>query len=158
LNSGPLVPGTMNVVLALLLGVTVALGTSCGGGGGTSDASGNEAKRTIEANAQERAESINLVLADFPEGWRVSLAERDKAAQERLRRCVGSDYSGATIIGEADSKEFAHEDTTEASSSATVFESAEQATSDLVSPFDSELRNELLQTLAGRLSASPADE
>jgi hypothetical protein len=57
LNSGPLIPGTMNVVLALLLGVTVALGTSCGGGAGTSDASGNEAKRTIEANAQERAES-----------------------------------------------------------------------------------------------------
>jgi hypothetical protein len=238
----------MKAILALILGVTVAVGTSCGGSGGTNDASGSKAERDIEANAQEHAESINLVLADLPEGWRASTDELDTAAQERFRSCLGSDYSGATIIGEANSKEFEHEDTAAASSSATVFESAEQAAhalteaargfesgsaeacfrsyvedrlaeqndvavddvdvgklkvaapegvhetrawqvaikfsvpgltttgyfdlvllrqsdsvadlnaSDLVSPFDSDFRNALLQTLAGRLSATPADE
>jgi hypothetical protein len=116
----------MKVVIALVLGMSAALGTSCAGDSTNAD-SGSEADRAIEANAQERAESMILVLTDLPEGWRASTAEKDTAVEEEFRRCVGSDYSGATIIGEADSKDFARGDTTEASSSATVFGSAEQA-------------------------------
>jgi hypothetical protein len=46
-----------------------------------------------------------LVLRDLPDGWRGSPSEADEG-DEKFRRCIGSDYSGFTIIGEAASDEF----------------------------------------------------
>jgi hypothetical protein len=68
-----------------------------------------------------------LLLSDFPEGWRASASENDESSQEKFRKCLGVDYSGSTKIGEADSKDFAIEDTTEASSSSQIYEDAQQA-------------------------------
>jgi hypothetical protein len=68
-----------------------------------------------------------LELSDFPDGWRASPSTSDKDSADKFRRCIGSDFSALTIIGEAESKDFAHEDTTEASSDSTVFENENQA-------------------------------
>jgi hypothetical protein len=118
----------MRLVAAIVALVLVAGATACDeGDGGDVGSKGTRAKRAIQAEAQQRAESIVLEISDFPDGWRASPAEADIGSQASFRRCVGADYSGFTIIGEADSREFAHEDTSNASSVSTVFESADQA-------------------------------
>ncbi|HEV8602779.1 MAG TPA: hypothetical protein VGQ68_05200 [Gaiellaceae bacterium] len=111
----------------LVLAVAVAAGSACGGDGNGA-AEGTRAKRAIQTEAQKRAESMVLELSDFPDGWRASPSENEETEDmDRFRKCLGSDYSALTIIGEADSKDFANEDTTEASSDATVFASEGQA-------------------------------
>jgi hypothetical protein len=118
-------------MLAAVVLVTAALaGVSCGGDGNDSG-QGGSSKRAIQADAQQQAESMVLLLSDFPEGWRASASEEDKAAQDKFRKCIGASYSEFTITGEADSKDFAHEDSTEASSSAAAYEDASQATNAL---------------------------
>ncbi len=64
-------------------------------------------KRAIEPEAQQRAESIVLTLSDFPDGWQAEAdTAEDDADQEAFNECVGADYSGLTIIGEAHSDDF----------------------------------------------------
>jgi hypothetical protein len=101
--------------------------SACGGDGdGNSGGSGFE--RTIEPQAQERAESVLLTLSDFPGGWRAGAPEEDdEEGEEAFRDCVGVDYSAFTIIGEAGSDDFAMGETAEASSEAKVFETEEMA-------------------------------
>jgi hypothetical protein len=49
------------VAIAAVVGITLAAGTACGGNGGGDDTASG---RAIEPEAQQRAESINLTLAD----------------------------------------------------------------------------------------------
>lgn len=110
-------------IAAAVLGVVVAAGTACGGNGnGDRTAAGS----AIEPEAQKRAESVVLTLSDFPTGWRASAPEEEEGGEE-LRKCIGIDYSGLTRIGDADSKDFAMGESTEASSQASVFENERQA-------------------------------
>jgi hypothetical protein len=108
-----------------LAAFALAAGAACGGGGhGTPRA----AKRAIEPDAQRRAESINLKLSDFPSGWRASTrSPDDPGGSEKFRECMGMNVSDTTLIGDADSKEFAKEGGTIASSEARILKSAAQA-------------------------------
>ena len=107
---------------AAVLVATPACGGN-GGGGGDDTASAS----AIEPEAQKRAESIVLKLADFPNGWRASVPEEDNSGQDKFNKCIGADYSGLTKIGDAESKDFATGESTEASSDATIFKSDQQA-------------------------------
>jgi hypothetical protein len=108
--------GRIRALVAIVLAVSLAA-TACGGDDGA--AKGSRAKRAIQANAQQRAESMVLELPDFPNGWRASPPEQEAAGAENFRMCLGADYSALTIIGEANSDfELA---STQASSTATVF-------------------------------------
>jgi hypothetical protein len=129
-------------VVALLLAVSAACGGDGDGGGGE-----REAERAIEESAQERAEGVVLQLSDFPDGWRASPAEEDDDREEEFRECVGVDFSTVTIIGEAQSDDFA-QDSAEASSNAAVFETEADATTsfeELASGMGSGSANECLQ-------------
>jgi hypothetical protein len=110
----------LRTVAVFVLALCVAAASACGGNGDDA-ANARNAKRSIQDGAQGRAEAMVLELSDFPNGWRASPHEEDKAGGDRLRECQGVDYSALTITGEADSKDFAAEGSTEASSSATVF-------------------------------------
>ena len=116
--------------IAAAIAVGVLLSTAGCGGHGEGEAGGpSEAVRAIQPEAQERAEALVLTLTDFPDGWRAGPAdESDDNSEEGFRRCVGTDFSGLTLIAETDSDSFAIGDTAEAGSSATVFESAQMAT------------------------------
>ena len=118
----------MKVVGALAFAAIAFATASCGGSGDSSDNS--SAQRSIQAEAQQRAEAINLVLSDFPQGWRASPPEDDDSGKD-FRKCIGVDFSATTITGEADSKDFANEDTTQASSSSTIFASEDEASASL---------------------------
>jgi hypothetical protein len=109
---------------AAVAGVVLAVAAACGGNG-----SGDEtaSKRAIEPEAQQRAESVVLTLADFPNDWRASAPESDESGQDKFNRCIGVDYSGLTRIGEAESQDFATGESTEASSTAVIFEDEQQA-------------------------------
>jgi hypothetical protein len=110
---------------ALLAGVVVL--SACGGEGEGGNG-GSGFQRAIEPQAQEQAESMLLTLSDFPDGWRTGApAEQDVEGEAAFRECAGVDYSAFTIIGEARSDDFTMGETTEASSEADVFESAEMA-------------------------------
>lgn len=111
-------------LMTALVGVVLAAAAACGGNGtGDDSASG----RAIEPEAQERAESIGLKLTDFPDGWRASAPEADgEKAQARFRECIGVDFSELTIVGEAESPDFA-KDSAEAGSEVTIFEDDQQA-------------------------------
>jgi hypothetical protein len=109
------------VVVAVL-----AAGTACGGGGGSNNGA---ARRAITPSAQERAKAINLKLSDFPDGWRASTpSDEDKAGQKKFRKCIGVDLSKITLIGDANSRDFAKGDSANASSQARITEAASQAT------------------------------
>jgi hypothetical protein len=72
---------------------------ACGGNGGSGgDGDDTASERAIEPEAQERAESIGLKLADFPNGWRASAPEEDESGQEEFNKCIGVDYSELTRI------------------------------------------------------------
>lgn len=114
----------MKRVLALAL--VCLLPVACGGEGDSDDAS-SLAPRAIEPEAQERAESLVLTLSDFPDGWRAGASEEDEADDEAFNDCVGADFSAFTIVGEAESDDFAMGEATEASSLAQVFETEEAA-------------------------------
>jgi hypothetical protein len=113
-------------------GFAVTLGclalSACGGNGDGESAGRSEVRRAIEPKAQERAESIVLALSDFPDGWRASpSAEESDEEQEAFNECLGADYSAFTLIGEANSDDFAMGEAATASSDAGVFESEEMA-------------------------------
>jgi len=115
----------MRVAVALILVVLAVAGTACGGGGGSDTLA---AKRTIDPAAQHQAESINLKLSDFPDGWRASTpSSEDEANQAKTRKCLGVDYSKLTLIGEASSKDFAQGENATASSEAQITKTEDQA-------------------------------
>lgn len=99
---------------------------ACGGNGGGGGGDDTASKRAIEHEAQKRAESSVLKLADFPNGWRASAPE-DEGGQEKFNKCMGVDLSGLTKIGDADSQDFATGQSTQASSSAVIYKSDQQA-------------------------------
>jgi hypothetical protein len=103
--------------------VLVAVPACGGNGGGGDDTAPGSA---IEPAAQKRAESTLLKLADFPDGWRASAPE-DQGGQEKFNKCLGVDLSGLTKIGDADSKDFAKGESTQASSSTVIYKSDQQA-------------------------------
>src|SRR5262249_12560647 len=114
----------MRVAVALLI-VTLVAGTGCGGGGSNNSGA---AKRSINADAQGRAKSMLLQLADFPEGWRASYpSPEDRGGQAKFRKCLGVDYSSINLTGDARSRDFAKGDTAQASSEAQIAGSAAQA-------------------------------
>jgi hypothetical protein len=85
-------------MMAALVGVVFAATGACGeNGNGDETASG----RAVEPEAQERAESILLKLADFPTGWRASAPEADESGRDKFNQRIGVDYSQLTRIGEA---------------------------------------------------------
>jgi hypothetical protein len=121
-----LVAVRLGLALALLAGVS-----ACGGGDGDESSNGGGSSNgassvEIDAAAQERAEAVVLQLSDFPTGWRASAAEEDDEGGEKLRECIGVDYSELTRTGEADSQDFA-KGQAEASSTAAVFADEGQA-------------------------------
>jgi hypothetical protein len=131
---------SVGVVVVLLI-LTAACGGGDGGGGE------GEAERAIEDGAQQRAEGVVLQLSDFPDGWRASPTEEEDDRADEFRECIGVDYSTVTIIGEAQSDDFA-QDSAEASSDAAVFETEAEATAsfeELVGGMESESVNECLQ-------------
>jgi hypothetical protein len=109
-------------LVAAAAAVLVAM-PACGGNGGGDDTAPGSA---IDPAAQTRAESTLLKLADFPNGWRASAPE-DQGGQEKFNKCLGVDLSGLTKIGDADSQDFEKGDSTQASSSATIYKSDQQA-------------------------------
>ena len=116
----------MRTIVVFVLALCVAAAGACGGNGDGA-AKAKTAKRAIQAEAQGRAEAMVLEADDFP-GWDGAPHQEDTAGGDRFRECLGVDYSALTIIGEADSKDFAIGTSTEASSSATVF--ADEAEAD----------------------------
>jgi hypothetical protein len=126
---------------ATALIVTVVLvGAACSGDGNGNGGSAR-AKRAIQPKTQALAESMNLELGDFPPRWRASRAAGDTASVEESRRCLGIDFSSLTILGEADSQQFAGPSTAEVSSRATVFlgaVQAEEAVDELAGGMDSD--------------------
>jgi hypothetical protein len=119
----------MRVVAAIAALVVAAGVAACGGGSDGNGASDSSSpKRDIQTEAQQRAEAFLLELGDFPDGWRASPPDpSDREDEEMFWGCLGSDFSAFTITGEAESKAFAYEDTSEASSDTTVMESEDQA-------------------------------
>lgn len=124
------------VSLAAAVVVIGFAGNACAGGDGNDEASttgrtpsetGTASKRAIEPEAQARAESMLLTLSDLPDGWRGSPPEDEDEGDEEFRSCVGSDYSGSTIIGEESSDEFSKGENTSVSSAAIVLESGADA-------------------------------
>jgi hypothetical protein len=113
----------LGLVLVLLTGAS-----ACGGGDGDEENSGSNGTSSVEIDvaAQERAEASVLQLSDFPTGWRASAAERDEEGAEKLRECVGVDYSDLTRTGEAESQDFAKGES-EVSSNVAVFADEGQA-------------------------------
>jgi hypothetical protein len=113
----------MKTVAIVLLAIVASAG--CGGGSDNDD--GSAAQTAIEADAQERAESIVLQLSDFPDGWRASTPdEEDAEGQEKFRACIGVDYSNFTRTGDAESRDFAMSNA-EALSEVVVFADEEEA-------------------------------
>ena len=98
-------------VLPVMAVALVTLITACGGGGGSGSDS-TSSKRAIQTETQQRAEAMLLLLSNLPDGWRAS-PSKDTGSGEKLRKCIGTDYSALTITGEASSKDFAYEDSAE---------------------------------------------
>jgi hypothetical protein len=135
------VPAGIVALTLLMVGATACGGDDDGGGGG-------EAERAIEADAQERAEGVVLQLSDFPDGWRGTPPEEEDDGGEDFRECLGVDYSTVTIIGEADSDDFAM-GSAEVTSDAAVWESEDDATTameEFETGMQSETVNECLKT------------
>jgi hypothetical protein len=68
-----------------------------------------------------------LQLSDFPEGWRASSPEPADVRQDEVNTCIGLDYSGITITGEAASQEFAMGESAEIDSETRVYASTQEA-------------------------------
>ena len=115
---------------ALVIAVSLAGTVACGGDDDGGNEGGSGATRAVQPEAQERAESLNLTLSDFPDGWRMSEGdvEAKEENREEFRACTGQDFSSFTIIGESDSGNFAMGETAEVSSEADIFESQQMAT------------------------------
>jgi hypothetical protein len=107
----------------------LAVATACGGNDNGGDTASG---RAIEPEAQQRAESINLRLADFPDGWRVAAPESDDdTGREVFAECISVDDSGLTRIGDAKSQDFFEQapsgSATQASSAVVIFDDELQA-------------------------------
>jgi hypothetical protein len=113
-------------------------GTGCGGSDGSEGGDGGDdersAVRDIQPEAQEQAEAIVLELSDFPNGWRASPSEEVDDRISEFRECMGVDFSGVTITGEAKSQDFAMGESAQASSEARVLETDQDA-ADAVTEF-----------------------
>jgi hypothetical protein len=125
--------GFVRMMPAAVAGVVLAAAAACGGNG-NGNGDGTAAGRAIEPEAQQKAESINLTLADFPNGWRVSAPESDDdTGREVFNECIAVDYSGLTRIGDAESQDFfSHRravegGATQASSAVVIFDDEQQA-------------------------------
>jgi hypothetical protein len=140
--------------LACIGGVSLALAAACGGG---DEGDATKAERAIQPEAQNRAESIVLKLSDFPDGWRASSPEdEDEREAESFRKCLGADYSGFTLIGDADSSDFAMGETAEASSEAQVFESEKEAV-DALEAFSDGMQSEGIDECMSELLTGEVD-
>jgi hypothetical protein len=115
-----------SAALVAAAAVVLLAAPACGGNGGGDDGDDTAAGSAIVPEAQERAESIVLKLADFPDGWRASAPE-DEGGQEEFNKCMGVDLSELTKIGDADSQDFAMGESTQAQSTAVIYESDQQA-------------------------------
>jgi hypothetical protein len=134
--------------------------SACGGDGdGNGNGSSRDFQRTIEPEAQERAESILLTLTDFPDGWRAEepAEDDDEESDEAFAECIGADYSAFTMIGDAESDDFAMGETAVASSEAQVFET-EQMAADAVAEFVEGLGNEAADTCMSEMLGEFEDE
>ena len=146
----------MRHAFALALGCLVL--SACGGDGNEANSGGNQLKRAIEPAAQERAESMLLTLSDFPDGWREDEpADNDEESDEAFRECVGADFSAFTVIGDAESDDFAMGETATASSGAEVFES-EQMAAEAVAEFAERLGSEVADTCMSEMFGAFQDE
>jgi hypothetical protein len=108
------------VFVAFLSFLTPSL--SCGGD--DSEQGAGQAQTAIEADAQERAETIVLSLDDFPSGWR---AEPEDDEENQGPECLDLDFSDLTVNGRAESPDFLRGEATLVSSLAAVFDSANAA-------------------------------
>lgn len=124
-----------------LVAAALALG-GCGGGGG-----GGEAQTVIDEADQALAEAVVLQLGDFPAGWEGAPHEEGGGAD--VDQCVELDLSDLTVTGDASSDDFSSE-TTFVISSASVFQTAEQAGQ----AFDRYAREELARCIGDALAAS----
>jgi hypothetical protein len=114
------------VAFAAALVVVLTVGSACGGNRSDETASA----RAIEPEAQQRAESINLTLADFPDGWRIAADESDDdTSREVYNECISVDHSGLTRTGDAESQDFFAQDgqAEQASSAVVIFDDEQQA-------------------------------
>ena len=125
----------MRIIAALALIVLLVAAGACGGDDEEGEATASGI--AIEPEAQQRAESINLTLADFPEGWRIAAAESDDdTGREVFNECIGVDQSGLTRIGDAESQDFfAQGGLAEQASSAVVIFDDEQQAGDAMSKY-----------------------
>ena len=120
-------------VMVAIVAVALAASAACGGNGGAKSQS-TASKRAIEAQAQQRAQSIVLKLADFPNGWRALRHDVNAAGEHEFSKCLGMDNSARTIIGDANSPDFSNAVAAGVLSGATVFKSERQA-KDVVEEF-----------------------
>jgi hypothetical protein len=118
----------VRIVAALALIVLLVAAGACGGDDDEGEATASGI--AIEPEAQQRAESINLTLADFPDGWRVSAPESDDdTGREVFNECISVDYSGLTRTGDAESQDFFAQggQAKQASSAVVIFDDEQQA-------------------------------
>lgn len=145
-----------------ILGAAALVGLpGCGGDDSGESEEASTSKREIRPEAQQEAERLVLLPADFGAGWRASPPDQvDESTQDEFRRCVGLDGSELTIAGEADSDEYSTKNTTRASSSSTVFADAagaETAISKLVESMDTGTAEDCMSDLiekSGRQSSA----
>lgn len=157
----------MKHAFALILGCFVLSacggdgnGENSGGGDGNGDSGGgSQFKRAIEPEPQQHAESILLTLSDFPDGWRAEAdTTEDENDQEAFNECVGADYSGLTIIGEANSDDFVTGETAAVvSASVAEFESEQMATQAFAERAASLKGDEADRCIPKLLGGPPAD-
>ena len=125
----------VRTIAALALIVLLVAPGACGGDDDEGDATAS--KIAIEPEVQRRAESINLTLADFPDGWRVSAPESDDdTGREVFNECISVDDPGLTRTGDAESQDFfAQGGQAEQASSAVVIFDDEQQAEDAMSKY-----------------------
>jgi hypothetical protein len=117
------------ILIGILTSALALLASGCGGGDGDDGGSADprSAVRDIQPEAQATAEAVLLELSDFPNDWRASPSESGQDTTNEFYECVGVDYSGFTITGEAESQGFAMGENAEASSESAVYESEQDA-------------------------------
>jgi hypothetical protein len=118
----------VRIIAALAPIVLLVAAGACGGDDDEGQATASGV--AIEPEAQQRAESINLTLADFPDGWRIAAPESDDdTGREVFNECISVDSSGLTRTGDAESKDFFTQggQAEQASSAVVIFDDEQQA-------------------------------